>query len=167
MSSNVSYVQKQIKAFNKALSRADKSEKVVIGSDFSRAINDLIDYERMTKSGYAMAGTKFLEKMTPEELLTYSADIQQAKNMLEIATLSFNLDLEGATDPKSVMWKLYDKLIDKAMPFDSDYVFNVVEGNVNISYRDLAFQMHKYETDEHYTLADVHEWWDSKVQLED
>ena len=166
MSNNVSFVQKQIRAFNKALTRADKSTKVVIGSDFNRAINDLIDYERMTKSGYAKAGTRFLEKMSPEELLTYSADIQQAKNLLEVATISFELDLEGYIDPKSVMWQLYDKLIDHSMPFDSDYVFKVVEGNVNISYRDLAFQMHKYLTNPDYGLSNVHEWWDSQVKLE-
>ena len=54
MDNDVKYVQLQIKAFNKALSRADKAN--ILGGDTYATINDLIDYERMTRSGYAKAG---------------------------------------------------------------------------------------------------------------
>ena len=47
--------QKQIKAFNKALSRAKQKGTVLSVLD---GINELIDYERMTHKTYAKAGTK-------------------------------------------------------------------------------------------------------------
>ena len=103
MDNDVKYVQLQIKAFNKALSRADKAN--ILGGDTYATINDLIDYERMTRSGYAKAGAKYLEKMTPNELAAYSADIKQAKDLIElektislIGTENFNKIKENPFD---------------------------------------------------------------------
>lgn len=165
MRNNVEMVQKQIKAFNKALSRADKAS--AISGDFYRAINDLIDYERMTKSGYAKAGAKYLENMTPEELLSYSADIEQAKNLVELSSLEFKLDIEGAKDSKSLLWKLYDKLDAAGFAFDSEQVKAVAEGEVNINYKDFAFQMYRYLNDKDYGLSDVQAWFDEQLALEE
>ena len=165
MKNNVQMVQKQIKAFNKALSRADKASS--ISNEFYAAITDLIDYDRMTKSGYGKAGTKYLESMSTEDLLAYSADIEQAKNLLELAQLEFRLDLEGAKDPKSLLWKLYDKLDAAGLAFDSDQVRLIADNEVNIGYKELALQMNKYLTDENYGLSDVQAWFDEQIALED
>ena len=165
MKNNVSMVQKQIKAFNKALSRAEKAGH--ISNSFYEAITDLIDYERSTKSGYAKVGTKYLEKMTPEELLSYSSDIQQAKDLLKLGTLEFKLDLSGAKDPKALLWKLYDKLDAAGLAFDSDQVKAVAENEVNIDYKSFALQMNKYLTNEDYGLSDVQQWFDEQIALED
>ena len=165
MGNNANQVQKQIKAFNKALSRAAKSGSV--SGDFEKAINDLIDFERMTKSGYAKAGLKYLENMTPEELLTYSSDIEQAKNLVELSSLEFKLDIEGAKDSKALLWKLYDKLDSAGLAFDSDQVKAVADGEVPINYKDFAFQMHKYLNDKDYGLSDVQAWFDEQIALEE
>lgn len=77
MDYDVKMVQNQIKAFNKAYSRAQKNDTLT--ADYYAAINDLIDYDRMTALSYAKSGTKYLEGMTVEELYAYSSDIKQAK----------------------------------------------------------------------------------------
>ena len=165
MTNNVAMVQKQIKAFNKALSRGYKTGAVT--GDFDKAISDLIDWERMTKSGYGKAGTKYLESMSPEELLSYSADIEQAKNLLELSSLEFKIDVSGAKDPKAMLWKLYDKLDAAGLAFDSDQVRAVAENEVSINYKDFALQMHKYLTDKEYGLSDVQQWFDEQIALEE
>lgn len=165
MNNNVQMVQKQIKAFNKALARANKTSQ--ISGEFERAINDLIDYDRMTRSGYGKAGTKYLESMTPEELLTYSSDIQQAKDLIELSTIEFKLDVSGAKDPKALLWKLYDKLDAAGLAFDSDQVKAVAENEVKIDYKSFAFQMYKYLNEDEYGLSNVQQWWDEQVALED
>lgn len=165
MENNVRMVQLQIKAFNKALSRADKAE--LISGDTYGVISDLIDYDRMTKSGYAKAGTKYLEKMTPDELLSYSADIKQAKDLLELEKTIQMVKIDSASDPKALLWKMYQKLQDAGLAFDSDQVQAVLEGNVNISVRDMALKMNKYLIDKDYGLSDFDEWFNEKAALEE
>lgn len=158
-------VQKQIKAFNKALKRAEMSGS--ISNDYYAIISDLIDYERMTKSGYGKAGTKYLTSLSTEELLAYSSDIADAKSLIEISNMSFKFDIEGAKDPKALLWKIYNKLEDSGLQFDSEQVHAVAENNVNINYKDMALQMYKYYTYEDYGLSDVQMWYDSQLALED
>ena len=160
---NIEMTQLQIKAFNKALSRADKAN--LISDDIYAAISDLIDPERMTKSGYAMAGKKYLESMSSEELLAYSSDIQAAKDLMEISKLSNQIDISAAKDPKGLLWRLYQKLEDAGLGFDSDPVDDVIKGNVNVSVKDLALKMNKYLTDENYGLSDFKEWFNSQNTL--
>lgn len=160
---NIEMTQLQIKAFNKALSRADKAN--LISDDIYAAISDLIDPERMTKSGYAMAGKKYLENMSSEELLAYSSDIQAAKDLMEISKLSNQIDISAAKDPKGLLWGLYQKLEDAGLGFDSDPVDDVIKGNVNISVKDLALKMNQYLTDENYGLSNFKEWFNSQTTL--
>lgn len=160
---NIEMTQLQIKAFNKALSRADKAN--LISDDIYAAISDLIDPERMTKSGYAMAGKKYLESMSSKELLAYSSDIQAAKDLIEISKLSNQIDISAAKDPKGLLWGLYQKLEDAGLGFDSDPVDDVIKGNVNVSVKDLALKMNKYLTDENYGLSDFKEWFNSQATL--
>ena len=154
---NIDMIQLQIKAFNKALSRADKANS--ISNDVYAAISDLIDPERMTKSGYGKAGRKYLENMTPEELLAYSSDIQQAKDLLEIDKLSYLLDIESAKTPHDILWKMYQKILDAGYEFDSDDVRAVEMGSANISVRNMALKMNKYLKDYEYGLSDFHAWF--------
>ena len=161
---NIEMTQLQIKAFNKALSRADKAN--LISDDIYAAITDLIDPERMTASGYGKAGKKYLEKMTPEELLAYGSDIEAAKNLLEISKLSTQLDISEATDPKGLLWRMYQKLEDAGYAFDSDQVRAVADGEVNVTFKDMALKMNKYLTDEDYGLSDFTEWFNSQTALE-
>lgn len=160
---NIEMTQLQIKAFNKALSRADKAN--LISDDIYAAISDLIDPERMTKSGYGKAGKKYLESMSAEELLAYGSDIEAAKDLLEISKLSNQFDISAAKDPKGLLWGLYQKLEDAGLGFDSDPVDDVLRGNVNVSVKDLALKMNKYLTDENYGLSDFKEWFDSQAAL--
>ena len=160
---NVEMTQLQIKAFNKALSRADKAN--LISDDIYAAISDLIDPERMTKSGYGKAGKKYLEKMSPEELLAYGSDIESAKNLLDISKLSTQLDISEATDPKGLLWRMYQKLEDAGYAFDSDQVRAVVDGEVNVTFKDMALKMNKYLNDEDYGLSDFTEWFNSQASL--
>lgn len=160
---NVEMTQLQIKAFNKALSRADKAN--LISDDIYAAISDLIDPERMTKSGYGKAGKKYLEKMSPEELLAYGSDIEAAKNLLDISKLSTQLDISEATDPKGLLWRMYQKLEDAGYAFDSDQVRAVVDGEVNVTFKDMALKMNKYLNDEDYGLSNFTEWFNSQASL--
>ena len=160
---NVEMTQLQIKAFNKALSRADKAN--LISDDIYAAISDLIDPERMTTSGYGKAGKKYLEKMSPEELLAYGSDIEAAKNLLDISKLSTKLDISEATDPKGLLWRMYQKLEDAGYAFDSDQVRAVVDGEVNVTFKDMALKMNKYLNDEDYGLSDFTEWFNSQASL--
>ena len=160
---NLEMTQLQIKAFNKALSRADKAN--LISDDIYAAISDLIDPERMTKSGSGKAGKKYLEKMSPEELLAYGSDIEAAKNLLDISKLSTQLDISEATDPKGLLWRMYQKLEDAGYAFDSDQVRAVVDGEVNVTFKDMALKMNKYLNDEDYGLSDFTEWFNSQASL--
>lgn len=162
---NVQFVQKQVKAFNKALSRADKAN--ILSNEIYAAITDLIDYDRMTQKGYGKAGTKYLESMTPEELMAYSSDIENAKNLIELEKLSFQLDLSSAKDAKSLLWQMYQKLEDAGYAFDSDQVRAVVEGETNITVKAMAVKMNKYLNDPNYGLSDFDEWFNEMASLED
>lgn len=161
---DVTNIQLQIKAFNKALSRADKAE--TLSDEVYAAIMDLIDPERMTKSGYGKTGKKYLESMTPEELLAYSSDIKDAKNLLELESLSFKLDLESSKDPAGLLWRMYQKLEDAGYAFDSEQVKSVLDGEANVSYKDFALHMNKYLHDEEYGLSDFNQWFNEQTTLE-
>ena len=164
MDNDVKYVQLQIKAFNKALSRADKAN--ILGGDTYATINDLIDYERMTRSGYAKAGAKYLEKMDPDELAAYSSDIKQAKDLIELEKTISLIDIESTTDSKALLWKMYQKLEDSGLAFDSDQVQAVLEKDSGITIREMALHMNRYLTDMDYGLSDFDEWFNSKISLE-
>lgn len=160
---NIEMTQLQIKAFNKALSRADKAN--LISDDIYAAISDLIDPERMTKSGYGKAGRKYLESLSTEDLLAYGSDIEAANDLLDVSKLSNQLDISGAKDPKGLLWRLYQKLEDAGYAFDSDQVQMVLTGEVDISMKDMALKMNKYLKDEDYGLSDFTEWFNSQAAL--
>ena len=160
---DVTNIQLQIKAFNKALSRADKAG--TLSDDIYAAISDLIDPERMTKSGYGKAGKKYLENMSTEELLAYSSDITDAKKLLELDTLSFQLDISTTKDPAGVLWKMYQKLEDAGYAFDSDQVKAVLDGEVNVDFKSFALHMNKYLHDQEYGLSDFNQWFESQASL--
>lgn len=164
MTNDVKMVQKQIKAFNKALSRADKAD--FLHGELYANINDLIDFERMTKSGNAMAGEKFLSTMTPEELQAYASDIAEAKAKLELLTMSSKLDLEGVKDVKGALWTLYQKIEDAGYHMDSDQVRDVEIGKIDVSYRQMLEKMNKYLNDPHFLKSDFDDWYDSLNRLE-
>ena len=160
--SNLSEIQKQIKAFNKALSRAEK--KGVLKGDYYKKINDLIDIDRMTKSGYAMSGTKYLENMTYKDLMSYQADITAARETLDLASIVDEIDIEAAPDVKGALWQMFNKLADNSLLLDSDQVHDVEMGNVNIDYRKMLRQMNRYLNDPNYLLADFDAWWDKEKE---
>lgn len=164
MDYDVKMVQNQIKAFNKAYSRAQKNDTLT--ADYYAAINDLIDYDRMTSRSYAKAGTKYLEGMTVEELYSYSSDIKQAKDLIEFSNFASKMDVMGAKDNKSLLWKMYDKIIDKGYQFDSDLVRAVADGETDVNFKGFALQMHKYLSEPDYGFSDVMQWWDTQNGLE-
>ena len=161
---SISEIQKQIRSFNKAFQRADKAG--TLSNEFYAQVVDLIDYDRMTNKGYAKAGSKYLENMSYKELLAYTSDIKQAKGLIELSNLAAKFDIEGAKDYKSLLWKLHDQ-IDEHKNFDSDYVYNVIEGDVEIDYRKLALEMFKYLNNPDYGLSDFEEWYNNQRSLEE
>lgn len=164
MNNNVKMVQSQIKSFNKALSRAKAKGST---SDVLDNINDLIDYDRMTHKMFAKAGKQYLESLTPEELLAYSADIEYARELIDVGNWAYKLDIEGAKDPITLMWKMFDELKAKGLGFDSDQVKAVEKGDVNISWKEMAGVMYKYLNDPDFLLEDVDNWWDKQTGLEE
>lgn len=160
---NVPDVQKQIKAFNKALSRAKAKGSV---KDVLANINNLIDYDRMTHKMYAKAGKGYLESLSAEELLAYSSDIEDAKELIEVGNWASKLNIAGATDPMAFLWKMCDELKAKGLPFDSDQIKAIQKGEVDVDWREMARQMEKYMNDPDYLLSDVEEWWEKATGLE-
>ena len=116
MENNVKMVQAQIKAFNKALSRAKAKGSL---TDVLNNINDLIDYDRMTHKMFAKAGKGYLESLTPEELLAYSADVEYAKELIDVGNWAKKVDISGASDPVSFLWKMFDTLKAAGLAFYS------------------------------------------------
>jgi len=162
MNNNVVYIQKQLKAFNKYMSRNMDN----ISDEVYEAISDLIDIDRMTASGYAKAGSKYLESMTPKELLAYSSDIEEARMLIDFDMITDKLDINNAKDPKSALWRMADKLKDAGMPFDSDQIKTVADGeSTNVKFKDMMLQMNKLLHNPDYGLSDFYEWWDSKEGL--
>lgn len=161
--SNLSEIQKQIKAFNKALQRADKAGK--IGGEYLRTINDLIDIDRMTKSGYAQAGTKYLENMTYKDLMSYQSDIKEARELLDLSTIVSDIDIDYAPDVKGALWEMFNKLEDAGLgAITSEQVHDVEMGNVPVNYRSMLKNMNRYLTDENYLIGDFNAWWDKQVE---
>lgn len=160
---NIVNVQKQIKAFNKALSRAESADS--ISDTVYAAVMDLIDYNRMTEGGYGKAGSKYLESLSPDELLSYSADIQQAKDLIEmekaLSQFDDDIDLASMIDPKAALWKLKEDLEDAAFPFSYQYVRDVVEGDKDISFGNLYRHMLKLKNDKDYSMSNFDEWYNS------
>lgn len=160
---NVPDVQRQIKAFNKALSRAKAKGTT---KDVLNNINNLIDYDRMTRKMYAKAGKGFLESLSAEELLAYSSDIERAKELIEVGNWASRLNIAEATDPLAFLWKMCDELKAKGLPFDSDQIKAIQKGEVDVDWRDMAKQMEKYMNNPDYLLSDVEEWWEKATGLE-
>lgn len=159
---NAHFVQLQIKAFNRYMQRNQDK----ISDEVYEAITDLIDIDRMTASGYAKAGSKYLENMTPKELLAYSSDIEEARMLLDFDMITDQLDINNAKDPKSALWRMADKLRDAGMPFDSDQIKTVADGEAtNVRFKDMMLQMNKLLHNPDYGLSDFYEWWDDKEGL--
>lgn len=159
---NAHFVQLQIKAFNRYMQRNQDK----ISDEVYEAITDLIDIDRMTASGYAKAGSKYLENMTPKELLAYSSDIEEARMLLDFDMITDQLDISNAKDPKSALWRMADKLRDAGMPFDSDQIKTVADGEAtNVRFKDMMLQMNKLLHNPDYGLSDFYEWWDDKEGL--
>lgn len=159
---NAHFVQLQIKAFNRYMQRNQDK----ISDEVYEAITDLIDIDRMTASGYAKAGSKYLENMTPKELLAYSSDIEESRMLLDFDMITDQLDINNAKDPKSALWRMADKLRDAGMPFDSDQIKTVADGEAtNVRFKDMMLQMNKLLHNPDYGLSDFYEWWNEKEGL--
>lgn len=162
MNNNVRYIQKQIKAFNKYMSRNLDN----ISDEVYEAIEDLIDLNRVTASGYAKAGSKYLEEMSPKDLLAYSSDIEEARMLIDFDMLTDEFDIHNAKDPISALWRMVQKLEDEGMPYESSQVKAVEKGETtNIKFKDMMLQMNKLLHDPDYGLSDVKEWWDRNEGL--
>lgn len=161
---NVLETQKQIKSFNKALSRAKAKGSL---KDVIENINNLIDYDRMTHKMFAKAGKRYLESLSAEELLAYSSDIEDAKELIEVGNWAYRLNIAEATNPMSFLWKMFDELKAKGLPFDSDQIKAIQKGEVDVDWREMAKQLEKYMNDPDYILSDVEKWWKETTGLED
>lgn len=167
MNNNVRQVQLQIKAFNKAFFRAEQKDKV--SDEIYEAITELIGPDRITSSGRGKAGEKYLANMTPEELLSYSADIEQARNLLNLDKIISDFGIEEYSDQKSLLWQAYDQMLERSetLAYDSDQVRDVAEGNVNIDYKEMLIEMYKVSKDPELGLSDFTKWFDEQQRLEE
>ena len=164
MNDSIINIQKQIKAFNKYMSRNLDN----VSDEVYEAIEDLIDLDRLTASGFAKAGSKYLEGMPHKDLLAYSSDIEEARMLIDFDMMTEKFDITNAKDPKSALWRMAEKLRDQDIAFDSDQVKAVEKGlTTNIKFKDMMLQLSKLLHDPNYTVGDMREWWDSKEGLRD
>ena len=163
MNPNVSMVQRQVKAFNKAFSRIEKAGKIT--GEGLALVTDFIDYERMTQSGYAKAGKKYLESMTEEELLAYSADIEDAYDIIKWDREMSAFEV-STKDPESLLWKMYNMLDDNGQPFDSDDVKDVIDGVYDVGFKEMASKMYKLLKNKDYGLSDFNDWFQKQRSLD-
>lgn len=163
MNPNIKMVQRQIRSFNKAFSRIQSANQ--LSGQGLALVSDLMDYERMTKSGFAKAGTKYLENMTEEELLSYSADIEDAYDIIKWDKDMSEFEL-SASDPESLLWKMYNLLDLNEVNFDSDDVKDVIDGVYDVGYKEMASKMYKLLKDKEYGMSDFQSWFESKRGLE-
>ena len=163
MNPNIEMVQRQIKAFNKAFSRIEKAGKIT--GEGLALVTDFIDYDRMTEAGFAKAGKRYLENMTEEELLAYSADIEDAYDIIkwdkEMAAFEVS-----AKDPESLLWKMYNMLDDAGQPFDSDDVKDVIDGVYDVGFKEMASKMYKLLKTKDYGLSDFNDWFQKQRSLD-
>lgn len=163
MNPNIDLVQKQIKAFNR---RYERNEKLIYG-DVYESIEGLIDVDRMTKSGYAKAGTKFLESLSPEELLAYSADIERANEYISFEQTFFdfeyNRNVPDEDQLKSMLWSFYNKVRDAGKDLPSEQVRQAELGNID--YRLLMLEANNFLTNPSYGRADFEEAWAKREGL--
>ena len=164
MTNNVHKIQLQIKAFNKALSRADK--KGLVSDDLYEVITDLISPEHMTKGGYGKAGEKYLSGLSPRDLMAYSSDIEAARDLLRLDKIMDEFDVEDTVDKKALLWSMYNELMDAGIGFDSEQVRQVVDGEVKVDYREMMAKMFKRKTDKNFGLSDLDEWFERQERLE-
>lgn len=166
---NMKLVQKQIRAFNKAWSRADNAK--LMTSDYNEMLSDIIGAGRLTKAGYAKAGTKYLENMSDYELMALSADIESARNALETAKITSSLDIYDVkiTDPKSAIWSTYNNLLDRGYDLDSDQVktlASLADENPKVKMVDVLKEMRKVLTKDDYGVSDFADYIKGLSDLE-
>lgn len=159
---NVHYAQLHIKSFNKYLSRHLES---VTDLQYE-VITDLIG-ENLTRSGFGKAGAKFLQQLSDEELQSYLADIDAAKQLMmqDEIIADITKDYLFSDDPKAGLWKMYQLLEDMGYPFDSSQIKEIVDGDVKADYRSTIIEMGKMITDD-YGVSDFTEWYNKQPRLE-
>ena len=163
---NVKMVQKQIKAFNKAWSRADSAK--LLSMKYNDIISDLVGADRLTKGGYAKAGVKYLQNLSDYQLAALSADIQQARESIDIAKISDSVDIRDfdISDPKSAIWNMYNKLLDSGYQLDSNQVKSLADGDFQEDTIGVLKEMKKVLTNKNYGLADLSEYFNNLQELE-
>ena len=163
---NVKMVQKQIKTFNKAWNRAESAK--VLSMEYNDIISDLVGAERLTKGGYVKAGVKYLQSLSDYQLAALSADIQQAREAIEVAKISESVDIRefDISDPKSAIWNMYNKLLDSGYQLDSDQVKSLADGDFQEDTIGILKEMKKVLTNKNYGLADFSEYFNNLHELE-
>ena len=163
---NVKMVQKQIKTFNKAWSRADSAN--VLSMEYNDIISDLLGADRLTKGGYAKAGVKYLQSLSDYQLAALSADIQQAREAIDVAKISDSVDIRDfdISDPKSAIWNMYNKLLDSGYQLDSNQVKSLADGDFQEDTIGVLKEMKKVLTNKNYGLADFSEYFNNLQELE-
>lgn len=166
---NVQMVQKQIKAFNKAWSRADSAK--VLSMEYNDIISDLVGADRLTKGRYAKAGVKYLQSLSDYQLAALSADIQQAMETIQVAKISNELNIEeyDISDVKGAVWQMYNKLMTTyGTGLDSEQVKSL-EKSITSGETSVVSglkEMRKFVTQKNYGNANFKEYVDSLSELE-
>ena len=159
---NVKAVQRQIRNFNKVYSRA--LNKDILSPKGLAMVTDLIDYNRTTEAGFGKAGTKYLSSLSNEELLSYSSDIEDAYDIIRWEREMTDFEL-SASDPESLLWKMFDMLELNKVNFNSEDVQDVIDGNTEVGYKEMASKMYRILKDKSYGMADFKEWFEEKRGL--
>lgn len=173
---NRNQVQKQIRAFNKQMQRAEKAGKI---SDRTyEQIQNLIDptQGRMTPGGYAKAGSKYLESMSDFELDLFSSDISDAKNLMESAIayekfFSEGIDFEGK-ERDQIIWETFNFLEKQyGTALDSDQIKELADNEKkDVSTEAVVNQMMNVarSTAKHpYGMSDFADWFNSLPTLQE
>lgn len=166
---NLKMVQKQIRAFNKKWSRADSAH--VLDMEMNEEIKDLLGTAGFTKAGYVKAGEKYLQSLSEYQLASLSADIQDAAKAIDIARFTQSLDISNIriSDPKSALWSMYNKLIDRGLDLSSSQVKtmedSILEGKSRYTTLETLKEMNKALNDPEYGVADFADWVSTATEL--
>ena len=156
-------IQKAIKSFNTTMQNTSKYKG--IGDSSQGVLDTLIGFNHMTSKGYAKYSKKFLSSMTRSELMRYTADIMEAKKMLEnmkeldeLVELGAEIALKG---DRADLWRVYNELANRGYKLDSEQMHDLITNEETGSITDIVNSIIRVADSSDYGMADLDQWFNN------
>lgn len=156
-------IQKAIKSFNTTMQNTSKYKG--IGDSSQGVLDTLIGFNHMTSKGYAKYSKKFLSSMTRSELMQYTADIMEAKKMLEnmkeldeLVELGSEIALKG---DRAGLWRVYNELANRGYKLDSEQMHDLITNEETGSITDIVNAIIRVADSSDYGMADLDQWFNN------